>query len=285
MIVGFLARHAVSIFMQLHPFRNLLCRATVVLLLNASPLVAVEIIAHRGASYDAPENTLSALTLGWEQGADADELDVHLTKDGQIVVIHDADTKRTTGVNKVVSDSTLEELRGLDAGSWKGTKWKGETIQTLAEALETLPEGKRVFIEIKCGPEILPALERVLRASGKKPEQLVLIGFNHATMEKAMKRFPECPIYWLAGYKADKRTGRRPEIETLIKKARSAGFNGLDLDFEFPITPKFVSKVNSAGLRLYVWTVDDPAVAARLAAAGVDGITTNRPGWLRERLK
>ena len=64
-----------------------------------------------------------------------------------------------------------------------------------------------MFIEIKCGPEVLPILERVLKASGKKPEQLVLIGFNYATMEKARKRFPHCPIYWLAGYEADKRTG------------------------------------------------------------------------------
>ena len=105
--------------MQLLPFRHLLIYAIVVLLLNASPLVAVEIIAHRGASHDAPENTLAAFKLGWEQRADADELDIHLTKDGQIVVIHDADTKRTTGVSKAVSQSTLEECAGSMRGAGK----------------------------------------------------------------------------------------------------------------------------------------------------------------------
>lgn len=273
------------IFMQRHCLQHVLVPLVVVPFLNGPPLVAVEIIAHRGASHDAPENTLAALKLGWQQGADAGELDVHLTKDGQIVVIHDADTKRTTGVNRAVGHSTLEEIRGLDAGNWKGSQWKDEKLPTLAEALETLPDGKRMFIEIKCGPEVLPALERVLKASGKKPEQLVLIGFDYATMEKARIEFPRWPVYWLVRYEADKRTGRHPEIEMLIEKAGAARFDGLDLDFKFPITPEFVLKVKEAGLRLYVWTVDDPAVAARLAAAGVDGITTDRPGWLRERLK
>jgi glycerophosphoryl diester phosphodiesterase len=256
-----------------------------VLVLSASPLAAVEIIAHRGASYDAPENTLAAFKLGWEQEADAGELDIHLTKDGHIVVFHDADTKRTTGASRAVSHSTLEELRRLDAGIWKGTEWKGEKLPTLAEALETVPQGKRMFIEIKCGPEVLPVLERVLNASGKKSDQLVLIGFNYTTMAKARKTFPRCPIYWLVGYEPDKRTGKHPEIEMLVKKAKSARFDGLNLDFKFPITAEVVSEVRQAGLRLYVWTVDDPVAAARLATAGVDGITTNRPGWLRERLK
>jgi len=271
--------------MQVRFLRNPLAGAIVALFLGAYPLGAVEIIAHRGASHDAPENTLPAFQLGWEQGADANEMDIHLTRDGRIVVIHDADAKRTTGAGDTVSGRTLDELRRLDAGSWKGAQWKGTRLPTLDEALETVPEGKRVFIEIKCGREVLPALEGVLNASGKKPEQLVLIGFNYATMKEARKRFPQHRIYWLASYEADKRTGKRPDIDTLIRKAASAGFDGLNLHFEFPIDREFVAKVARAGLRLYVWTVDDPAVAARLAAAGVDGITTNRPAWLRRHLE
>src|SRR4051812_33505820 len=80
----------------------------------------VEIVAHRGASYDAPENTVAAIKLAWEQKADASEFDVYLTKDGQIVISHDANTKRTTGVDKKVAEQTLEEIRRLDAGKWKG---------------------------------------------------------------------------------------------------------------------------------------------------------------------
>jgi glycerophosphoryl diester phosphodiesterase len=245
----------------------------------------VEIIGHRGASHDAPENTVASFKLGWEQHADADELDIYLTKDGKVVVMHDASTKRTTGVDKKITESTLEELRELDAGGLKGDQWKGEKIPTLAEALATIPEGKRMFIEIKCGPEVLPELENVMKASGRKQEQLVLIGFSHATMQAARLRFPQAPIYWIVSPKADKETGQFPPIEGLISKAKDAGLSGLDLDAKYPLDTAAVAKVKEAGLRLYTWTVDDTAVAQKLNAAGVDGITTNRPGWLREQLK
>jgi glycerophosphoryl diester phosphodiesterase len=74
-------------------------------------------------------------------------------------------------------------------------------------------------------------------------------------------------------------------LETLLKKAKAAGFDGLDLDYKFPINSEFVAKIRKAGLQLYAWTVDDPVVASQLTAAGVSGITTNRPGWLRKQLK
>src|SRR3954467_2541534 len=143
---------------------------------------SIEIIGHRGASYDAPENTVASFKLGWEQQADADELDIYLSKDGQVVVMHDPNTKRTAGADRKIVDQTFEELRQLDAGVWKGPQWAGEKIPTLAEALATMPDGKRFFIEIKSGSEILPELEKVLEASGKRPEQLVIIGFGYETM-------------------------------------------------------------------------------------------------------
>ncbi len=243
----------------------------------------MEIVAHRGASHDAPENTLVAFRLGWEQQADATELDIHLTQDGQIVVLHDANTKRTAGVDKPVAAQTLAEVRALDAGSWKGPQWKGEKIPTLAEALATIPEDKRMFIEIKCGPEVLPELERVLQSSDTKSEQLVLVGFNYATMRQAKERFSHLPVLWIVGY--NKTSDQSPAIEELIEKAKAGGLDGLDLDFHFPIDAAFVAKVKAAGLQLHVWTVDKADIARKLAAAGVDGITTNRPGWLREQLK
>jgi glycerophosphoryl diester phosphodiesterase len=255
------------------------------LIFGATSVEAVEIIAHRGASHDAPENTVASFQLGWEQLADADELDIYLTKDGQIVVMHDASAKRTTGVDRQVADATLAELRTLDAGRAKGAQWTGEKIPTLAEALATIPNGRRMFIEIKCGAEVLPELERVMKASGRKPEQMVIIGFGYETMQQARQRFPQAPIYWLASAKADKETGQIPTIEDLIAKTKAAALNGLDLDFKFAIDAAFVGKVKAAGLELYTWTVDDALVARRLASAGVDGITTNRPAWLREQLR
>ncbi len=247
-------------------------------------VVAVEIIAHRGASHDAPENTVAAFRLGWQQNADANELDIHLSKDGQIVVIHDKTTKRTTGMNRAVVEQTLAELRQQDAGTWKESRWSAERIPTLAEALETMPDGKRTFIEIKCGPEAIPELARVLANSGKKDEQLVIIGFGYETMAAAKKRFPGLHIYWVVDYKGASEDDAPPTIDELVRKATLAGFDGLDLNWRFPLDAAAVAKVKQQGLKLVVWTVNDADVAARLAGAGVDGITTDRPQWLREQL-
>jgi len=244
----------------------------------------VEIVAHRGASFEAPENTLPAFKLGWEL-ADADELDIHLSKDGVPVVLHDASTKRTAGLNRPVVEQTVAELKTLDAGAWKAASWAGTRIPTLAEVTALVPEGKRLFIEIKCGPEGIPALEKVIQDSGKTPKQLALIAFDHETLKQAKFRLPALPAYWIVGYKDDKKTGKVPAVEDLIAKAKSGGLDGLDLESKFPIDEAFVAKVHAAGLKVYTWTVDDLALALREKAAGVDGITTNKPRELRKALE
>ncbi len=243
----------------------------------------VEIIAHRGASFDAPENTLASLRLGWEQQADAGELDIRLSRDGHIVVVHDASTRRTTGIDKEVAEQTLEQLRALDAGAWKGGRWAGEKIPTLAEALSTIPENKRLFVEIKCGVQVLAPLQRAIIASGQQPRQIVLIGFDLETMRAARPLLPALEMCWLASH-AQAANGRFPSARELVEKARAAHLDGLNLDHRFPIDAAFASVVKQAGLKLYAWTVDDPAQARSLLAAGVDGITTNRPAWLRQQL-
>src|SRR3954468_1570566 len=154
----------------------------------------MEIIGHRGASFDAPENTLAAVQLAWQQGADAVEVDVHLSSDGKIVVIHDPNTRKLAGVNRKVARQTLAELRALDVGRRKGRAWVGEKIPTLEEVLATVPRGKRLFIEIKCGPEIVPELAPVLHRSGCPPEQLVFIGFSFPTMRWLKREFPEMEV-------------------------------------------------------------------------------------------
>ncbi|HWB01979.1 MAG TPA: glycerophosphodiester phosphodiesterase [Verrucomicrobiales bacterium] len=248
---------------------------------------AVEIIAHRGASHDAPENTVAAFKLGYEQKADAVELDIYLSKDGEVVVMHDKTTKRTAGADKPVAEQTLAELRALDAGKWKDAKFAGERIPTLKESLATVPAGKRLFIEIKCGPEVLVPMQNVLKESALSRDQLVIICFQEATLRKARPLFPDLQLYWLVSWPKDK-AGQppvaKPKVEDLIATAKSAGFNGLNLESTFPIDKAFTDKVTAAGLKLYTWTVDDPKLAASLTAAGVAGITTNRPEWLREQL-
>lgn len=268
---------------------SLMYSAAVALLLSLSlghsSLFAVEIIAHRGASADAPENTLAAMKLGWEQKADAIELDLWLSKDGKLVVFHDADTKRFEETARKISSLTWQEAQQLDVGAWKGAQFKNERIPTLDSILATIPEGRRAVLEIKCGPEIVPELSRVIRASGLSPQQLAIISFNFDALKESKKMFPRVEHYFLHDYKKDTKTDTYPELAPLIAQARAAGFDGLNLNFKWPITRAFVSEVKAAGLKMFVWTVDDAAVAKRLADAGVDGITTNRPQWLREQLK
>lgn len=251
----------------------------------SSQPVFPEIIAHRGASHDAPENSLAAFRLGWEQGADAVELDIRLSRDGHVVVMHDATTRRTGGCDKPVAEQSMDELVKLDIGSWKDPKWAGERIPNLTGVLATVPPGKKVFIEIKCGPEILPALGKDLESSVLKPEQIVLIGFNAGTLRMTRRQFPKARIYWLVACKQALESGKLPELAELVQQARTSGFDGLNLDYHFPVDTSIASRVHSAGLGLYCWTVDDPRVAATWKAAGVDGITTNRPAWLRASLE
>jgi glycerophosphoryl diester phosphodiesterase len=227
------------------------------------------------------------MKLGYEQGADGGELDIYLSKDGEIVVMHDKTTKRTAGLDKPVASQTLAELRALDAGKWKDAKFTGERIPTLKEVLATVPAGKRLFIEIKCGAEVLPPLQKLLKDCPLSRDQLVIIAFSEDTLRKARPLFPDLQLYWLVGWPRDKEGQppvAKPRLEDLIATAKDAGFNGLNLESAFPIDKTFTGKVTSAGLKLYTWTVDDPKLAASLTAAGVAGITTNRPAWLREQL-
>jgi glycerophosphoryl diester phosphodiesterase len=252
-------------------------------LLAADSGLAMDIVGHRGASFDAPENTLASFKLGYEQKADANELDIHLTIDGKVVVIHDANTGRTSGIANKVATQTFEQLRCLDVGKWGHWQDKGssEKIPALEEVLALVPEGKRLFIEVKCGPEVLPELATLIQEPGQKPGRNVLIGFGYETMRQAKMKFPELQVYWLA---ARNKTNTYPPVKELIRKAKAAKLDGLDLEAGFPIDAGFVRQVHRAGLKLYTWTVDEPDLARQQAAAGVDGITTNRPGWLRQQL-
>lgn len=259
---------------------SLICLAMV---LASGRAGAVDIIAHRGASWLAPENTLASVMLGWDKGADV-EVDVYLTKDDRIVVIHDKTTKRTGDKDLKVSETNLAELRKVDVGRFKSEEFAGEKIPLLDEVIATIPAGRKLYVEIKCGPEILPFLEKVIDDSGRR-SQIVIIAFDFDTIAAAKKRMPDIGAYWLKGADKEKATRKYiPHGTGLVEKARSRGLDGLNVHAG-GVTREFAEAVRRAGLKLYVWTVDDPADAVRLADLKVDGITTNRPGWLREKLE
>ncbi len=244
------------------------------------------IVAHRGASADAPENTLAAVRLAWEQGADAVEVDLRLTRDGQVVAMHDATARRTAGAQIAVAGATLAELRTLDAGSFKGPAWRGEPVPTLREVLATVPAGRRVVLELKAGPELLGPLAEDLAAAqaagGPGLDRVVLITFQEDLARLSKARLRAASVLWLA----DPRHPRRGEgfdgaIRRMIATSSRAGLDGLDLWAHPGLDAALVREVHAARLALFVWTVNHPGEAERLMAAGVDAITTDVPGVLR----
>lgn len=243
------------------------------------------IIAHRGASHDAPENTLAAARLGWEQGADALEVDVHLTRDGRLAVIHDSDTQRTAGIPGEVGSLTLAELQSRDVGRWKSPRFAGERIPALEAILADVPAGKRLFVELKGGPASVPALQQAItqgvRAASLPRSQITIIAFDLATARAAKRALPENEVCWLADAGDE---APCPTIAEVARVAREAGLDGIDVAADWELDVECVQQIRQGGFKLYVWTVDDAPLARRLAATGIDGLTTNRPGWLRVAL-
>jgi glycerophosphoryl diester phosphodiesterase len=245
----------------------------------------IEIIAHRGSSFEAPENTLAAFALAWEEGADAIEGDFRLTRDGHIVAVHDKDLQRVARSSSCVADLTLAELRKLDVGGWKHARFAGQRAPTLEEVLDARPNGKCVYVEIKCGMEIVAPLIRLL-AQRDDASTVIPISFSLDVLSALKQSLPQCKVYGVFDFKADKSTGEvRPSADELIDAARRADLDGVDLDASGPIDKPMVDALLAAGLDVRVWTVDDPIRARELAAAGVRGITTNRPDWLRSKLE
>ncbi|MFH0944659.1 MAG: glycerophosphodiester phosphodiesterase [Planctomycetota bacterium] len=244
------------------------------------------LIAHRGASHDAPENTLAAFKLAFELGADGIEGDFYLTADGQIVCIHDADTERTAGVKLEVARSTLAELKALDVGSWKDPRFAGERIPTLRAVLAVVPHGKKLLIEIKCGPEILPALERELAKASVPRGQIAVISFDAEVLRFAKSRLPDLSTYWLTSYQRDQETRElHPTLDEVLATLKRTGADALDTkDDPAVVDQPFVEALHKAGYGVHAWTVDDPDAARRLCALGIVSITTNRPDHLRKEL-
>jgi glycerophosphoryl diester phosphodiesterase len=245
----------------------------------------LEIIAHRGASWDAPENTIAAVNLAWEQGADAVEADFRLTRDGQIVAIHDDSTQRQTGIDLRVSEHTLDELRRLDFGGWKGAEFRGEPIPTLGEMLALLPPGKRLHVEIKCGPEMIGPLAAALEAAGVDEERIVPICFSATVLTAARQVLPRAPTYLVVEFLHDPHSGVWfPDAYAMLAEAVAAKLKGMAL-MAARVDAPLAEAVRRAGLDICVWTVDTLDEACRLIDLGVRRITTNRPAWLREQLR
>ncbi len=254
---------------------------------NCTPVVAQKIVAHRGASYDAPENTLAAFTLAWKMDADAIEGDFYLTADQKIVCIHDKTTKRTAAVDRDIATSTYEELCSIDVGSWKGPEFAEERIATLEQVLHLVPANKTFLIEIKCGPEIVPVLTEVLKQNILPFSQIRIICFDAEVIAACKKSLPEIKAFWLTSFRQDKRTKEwSPSAEVILQTMKRIECDGLDARAEREVVTKnFIQQVKSAGYEFHIWTVNDPKDADHFSELGVDSITTDRPDLLSRVLE
>mgnify|MGYP000955410742 FL=1 len=230
------------------------------------------IIAHRGISFDLPENSLPAFNASWDKGVDGIEGDFHLTKDGAIVCIHDDDTQRVCNQKLIVKDSTLEELKQLNL-SHKISKNSKVKIPTLAEVLNVLPFGKKIFIEIKCGIEIIKPLIKELSQSEIYAEQAVIISFDERVIKTFKSAAPNYKAYWLYSYEPDCDFNKILDVMNDIK---ADGFSSDNEDSKF-----LIDKIIDAGFEYHSWTIDDLDIANKLISWRVQSITTNNPDQIQ----
>jgi len=238
------------------------------------------IVAHRGASFEAPENTLAAFKRAWALGVEAVELDVRVTKDGEVVVFHDPTTLRLGGVDRPIADQTLAELRQLDVGAYKHIKYKGERIPTLAQALSTIPGGRTMFVEIKTGKETAPAIAQVIRDAHPTSVTIALQGFDPDSLAALAAELPDTPAYWTVDPPRDAKNQPLPYPVSLIAETERRGFVGLALDYR-AVTPELLAAASKAEISVDVWTLNETALLADWSGRDVRWIETDRPELAR----
>lgn len=250
----------------------------------------IEIVAHRGASIEAPENTLASVELAWQIGSDAVEIDVQLSRDGHLAVIHDPTLERTAGIYSKVRDLDMSELYSINVGSWKGDEWRDETIAELSQILTTIPTGRRLFVELKGGDDptthsaIVSALQRDLANIDCSPTSVVLISFYPALLRTVKQSLPDFDAFLVVQQtpdtsKADDRVSDiaqwKPSIDEIIDVALSSSFDGIDLQNTAALTSDSIAVIHQANLASCVWTVNSVDDARRLAESGMSSLTTD----------
>lgn len=230
------------------------------------------VTAHRGASSVAPENTLSAMVAAVEAGAEFAELDVGLSRDGEVVLMHDRTLDRTTNGTGNLGDYSLEELRGLEAGSWFNQGFTGEPIPTLREVIRFAKGQLKLNIEIKNSqeePTIAAAVVDIIR-SEDFVEECMVTSFSRETIEEVKRIAPEIMTGFIFG-------------EDYPDDVFQGGWEVLSSNHKV-VDSTFVARAKEGGKKVHVWTVDDRDLMLRLIGLGVDGIISNRPALLLEVL-
>lgn len=230
----------------------------------------MQLIAHRGASDRAPENTLEAFRRALALGAKAVEFDVHQSRDGRLVVLHDDDLRRTAGLGRKVVDMSFRELRLREAGSWFGESFRGEKVPSLEEVLDLCLGKAELHVEIKHGSALYPGIEKRLVGLIRKRRALattLVSSFDHQALALARRLEPRLRLGYLLGSTplvGAYRDMDRLKAETLNLSLRQA-------------RPAIVKECHRRGLRVLVYTVNSRRELARLDKMGVDGVFSNDP--------
>lgn len=235
------------------------------------------IIAHRGASGLAPENTLAAFERSVEEGADGIELDVHLTQDGELVVIHDDTLDRTTNGTGYIHEKSVDEIKTYDAGSWFDPKYASERIPLLQEVIDILPDKMLLNVEIKNFPTVYDGIEEKLVEALEKNDRIhntVVSSFDHESVRKVKQLAPDLKIgliysvnfadtlAYLETFKAEKVYSLHPSHKVIYNRD--------------------IQPLLDAGLQVYPYTVNDETKAQHLHEKGVSGLITNYPSKIRQ---
>ncbi|WP_326598153.1 glycerophosphodiester phosphodiesterase [Streptomyces sp. NBC_01803] len=251
----------------------------------------IRVIAHRGASEDAPEHSLAAYRKAIEDGADGLECDVRLTADGHLVCVHDRRVNRTSNGRGAVSALELAQLAELDFGSWKAPADRAETpdsadperttVLTLERLLRLVADAGRpvdLAIETKHPTRWAGQVEeRLLRLLERHPlpGQVRVMSFSARSLRRVRLAAPDVPTVFLMQFLLPRhRSGRLPPGNGIA----GPGIRILRRD------PEYVARAHRAGHEVHVWTVDDPADVKLCAELGVDAVITNRPRTVREQL-
>lgn len=244
------------------------------------------VVAHRGAAARAPENTMEAFRLGVEGGADAIELDVHLTADGQLAVIHDETLERTTDRTGRVADMTMDEIRQADAGAAFASpdggdhpfRGRGLTVPTLTEVLAWLPDGIGLVVEIKARAAADAVVEALRGHPVRDGSRLAVISFDEAAIERVRELDPEIRTGYLL-------VPTQP-IEPALVWATEHGHAGVfpwEGDLGMDPLP-LLAQANAYGRLIGCYVVNDPQRMQHLAACGIWGFVTDVPDVARAAL-
>ncbi|WP_456396691.1 glycerophosphodiester phosphodiesterase [Desulfurobacterium sp.] len=236
----------------------------------------MKVIGHRGASFYAPENTFAAFSLAVSQGADGIEMDVHLTKDGKVIVIHDRTTERVGDRYFKIPEVSWSELRKIDVGSYFGKKFEGEKIPLLKDVIETFKDVE-LYVEIKSGMEIVEPIVSMFKRI--YTENVVIFSFNYQLVKELKRRLKDVKVLFIAEYGCN--VPENPDVyDYLIELMKSAGLDGISTCASLFHGKRFSEKVKNRSLIWNVWTVDNPYLAAEFRKLGVTSLTTNRPDWI-----